>query len=137
MCRKDGNPFNTTIPPSPAPSPPLFPPSGAPVLSPSFPSNSSHPGKSEGNSTTRVIFYAAIAVAALILAVLIAIVCISKWRKKLRDEEVADVQKGIKHERLKGTISNANLTIPNNNITNGGIVCQTFSCYFVVLLFVG
>lgn len=132
LCRKDGNPFNTTIAPSPAPASPQWPLSEAPVPSPIFPSNSGLPGKSAGITTTRTrpIIYAAIAAASLILAMLIGIICIFKWEKKLRHKV------GIKHERLKGPISNANLTIPSDDIEKEGIVCQTFSYYFVGLLFV-
>ena len=137
ICRKDGNPFNTTVPPSSAPASPPFPLSGAPVPPPSSgPSYSSNlPEKNEGNSTTRVIVYAAIALAALILAVLMVIVCISKWQKKLKDEEVPEIQKRKRHERLKAPISNANLIIPNTDFKKEGN-CQTFSYCFVVFLFV-
>ena len=133
LRRKDGNPFNTTVPPSSAPASPPFPLSEAPVPSSNGPSNSSNlPVKNEGNSTTRVFVYATIVLASLILGVLVVIVCISKWRKKQKDEEVPEVQKGKRHERLMGPMSNANLIVPNK----GGKFVRHFviSLWFFFLL---
>lgn len=127
-CRKDGNPFNTTIPPSSAPASlpsPLF---GAPVPSSNHPANNSLPEKNGRKPTTRVIIYAAVAVASFILAMLIIISCISKWCKKQKDEELLGSQKGKGSGSLKGSMSNASLIMPNTDIKKEGKSLAVFLC---------
>ncbi|XP_020268790.1 protein STRUBBELIG-RECEPTOR FAMILY 3-like isoform X2 [Asparagus officinalis] len=116
--KKDGNPFNTTISPSPAPilpspasaSPP-FPVVGAPVPSAGIIANSIPYGKSDRKKATMVVIYAAIAVASVIISVLMITICISKSRKKQKDEEIPVMHKGKGQEKMNVSMHNANLNM--------------------------
>lgn len=124
--KKDGNPFNTSIAPSPMPSRPSSPPSKAQPVPGTMPANSSDgpsaqqsapPGKKKHLSTMRVIGYVLIAVVLFIVVVLMVIFCMSKYRERkarhseLYKSQVGRVSKGSKERRSK-----ENLIKPKNEV---------------------
>ncbi|KAJ0976067.1 hypothetical protein J5N97_018032 [Dioscorea zingiberensis] len=95
-----GNPFNTSIAPSAALSPPPLPLSGAPPpeLIPKNSSdgpstqnssqNSSPPGRKKKTSALKVIGFVVLAVCVVIVAVLMVMYCISKYQDRKSKHEV-------------------------------------------------
>jgi len=134
LCRKDGNPFNSTaIAPSSVPSvpplvlpPPLpFPRTSAPE---SMPSNSSdgpipqnsHSSRSRSLSTVKVIGYVLVGVISMIVIVLTVIFCISKFQeRKSGNPEASTRQEVIARERPKELKSTDQFMKPNTNIKRG------------------
>ncbi|KAJ6849266.1 protein STRUBBELIG-RECEPTOR FAMILY 3-like isoform X1 [Iris pallida] len=84
--KKDGNPFNISTPPSPAPASSLLPPPGAPSSEASSSQNPEPPAKNRNSSTIRFIIYSAIAVASLFVALLLILVCVTKCPKTQKVE---------------------------------------------------
>ncbi|OAY72326.1 Protein STRUBBELIG-RECEPTOR FAMILY 3 [Ananas comosus] len=102
--KKDGNPFNTSIAPSPMLSPPPSPLSGAPSTdtvhanSSSSSSSSSGPTAQQspapkrkiGTSTIKIVGYVLVAVVSLIIVALSVMFCISKYEeRKSRTDELS------------------------------------------------
>lgn len=129
--KKDGNPFNTTI----SPSPPSMMPSAAPEPLPSSkapspestssnitdgPSaQSSRKGKKSSSSTFKIVGYVLVAVVSFIIIVLVVIFCVSKCQeRKSRHEEIAKWQPVMERERPKEPQNNEHFIRPKNNIKN-------------------
>ncbi|CAL9096120.1 unnamed protein product [Musa textilis] len=106
--KKDGNPFNTSIAPSPLATPPTtlpFSQAPAPVI---MPANSSEGPIQNGGlsldnnkiSVVKVVGYVGAGVIMLIILVLVVILCISKWQPKERNNEEDHKEQDIRrHER--------------------------------------
>nr|XP_010921975.1 protein STRUBBELIG-RECEPTOR FAMILY 3 [Elaeis guineensis] len=131
--KKDGNPFNTSSASSPMITPPALPYSGA--QSPeTMPSNSSDspsihdngtPRKDKNVSVVRIIGYAVVAVIVLIIAVLLFIFCISKWReRKQKHEEIPKRQEIRAHGKSKEPQINAGLMEPEKETEKVPIVAD-------------
>ncbi|CAL9179398.1 unnamed protein product [Musa hybrid cultivar] len=125
--KKDGNPFNTSIAPSPLPTPPTTLPffqAPAPVI---MPANSSEgPTQNDGLSLdnnkisiVKVVGYVGAGVIMLIILVLVVILCISKWQQNKRNNEEDHKQQDI---RRHGRPEEPQISTDFNRLHRGGEV---------------
>lgn len=123
LYRSNGNPFNTTVVPSPAPTqalPSLVAP--VPSFSSDAPTGHKTPTRHSGptstvrkNSTMSFIAYAAIVVI-VIIAVLLVLFCALKLRERhLKCECLPKNHKKMAHKRPKEHLSTTDLTASNYN----------------------
>lgn len=128
-CRKDGNPFNTSIAPSSTPPQLSTPLSKAPPVPGTMPANSSDgpstqqsapPGKKKHLSTMRVIGYVLIAVVLFIVVVLMVIFFMSKYQeRKSKHGELYKSQVGRVSNGSKEPQSKEHLIMPKDEVNEG------------------
>ncbi|CAL9112010.1 unnamed protein product [Musa acuminata var. zebrina] len=122
--KKDGNPFNTTIAPSPATpqSPPLLSHSGAPIpyithtnsSDGSSSQESNHGVKKRSVSTMKIVGYVFLVVVLVIVIVLMVIICLSKYQErkskkdKLFKSQVGRTGIGFKEAKSKEHFAETN-----------------------------
>lgn len=144
MHRKDGNPFNTTIAPSPATpqSPPLLSHSGAPIpyithtnsSDGSSSQESNHGVKKRSMSTMKIVGYVFVVVVLVIVIVLMVIICLSKYQeRKSKKDKLFKSQVGRTGIGFKEAKSKEHFAETNNRFREGKssvhLACSNFRLY--------